>query len=64
MFPDDDLSVIVMANCDCANAQAFASTVARFYLPDLPTPEIESAKPDPDAALTELESVLGLALRR
>ena len=52
MFPDDDLSVIVLANCDCANADTFASTVARFYLPDLPSPEIESTKPDPDAALT------------
>jgi CubicO group peptidase (beta-lactamase class C family) len=52
MFPDDDLSVIVLANCDCANADTFASTIARFYLPDLPSPEIESTKPDPDAALT------------
>jgi CubicO group peptidase (beta-lactamase class C family) len=52
MFPDDDLSVVVLANCDCANVDAFSSITARFYLPDLPSPELESTKPDSDPVLT------------
>lgn len=51
-FSDDDLSVIVLANCDCANVDAYAFDLARAYLHDLADPERERELPDPTPAAT------------
>ena len=52
IYPDDDLSVVVLANCDCANVERLALRTMREYLPDLPDPQAESARPDADPART------------
>ena len=52
IYPDDDLAVVVLANCDCANVDRLALRTMREYLPDLPDPQAESARPDADPART------------
>jgi hypothetical protein len=55
-YPDDDLTVIVLANCDCADVETYAFTAARAYLRDLPDLAAAGggarARRDPDPALT------------
>jgi CubicO group peptidase (beta-lactamase class C family) len=52
LCPDDDLGVVVLANSDYANVDRLAMLATREYLGDLPDLQVESAKPDPDAART------------
>jgi len=52
MYPDDDLSVVVLANCDYSNVDRFALLATREYVADLPDPQVESTKSDTDPALT------------
>jgi CubicO group peptidase (beta-lactamase class C family) len=52
VYPDDDLSVVVLANCDYAHVDKLGLLAMRAYLPDLPDPQAESAKPDADPART------------
>lgn len=68
-YPDDDLTIIVLANCDCADVDSYAFTAARAYLHDLP--DIAAPRPaaraprDPDPALTSaaIAALEGLARR-
>jgi hypothetical protein len=64
VYPDDDLAVVVLANCDGANVDRIALRTLHEYLPELPDPLVESAQPDPDPARTAtviaaLKSVAG-----
>ena len=52
MYPDDDLSVVVLANCDYSSVDRFAFLATREYVADLPDPQVESTKPDADPTLT------------
>jgi CubicO group peptidase (beta-lactamase class C family) len=52
VYPDDDLAVVVLANCDYANVDRLALLAMREFLPDLPDPEAESAKHDAHPART------------
>ena len=52
-LPDDDLSVVVLSNCDCAPVERYAFMVVASYVRDLPDPERESAQPDPNPAQTD-----------
>lgn len=64
-YPDDDLTVIVLANCDCADVSTYAFTAARAYLADLPD-LAAGARRDPDPALTSaaVTALEGLARHR
>jgi len=57
MYPDDDLAVVVLSNCDCSDVGRFAFLATREYVADLPDPRVESTKSDGDPALTA--SVIG-----
>jgi D-alanyl-D-alanine carboxypeptidase len=50
-FLDDDVTVVVLANCDCANVDALAVMAARSVLPDLPDPAAPN-QPDGDPSAT------------
>ena len=64
-FPDDDLSVIVLTNCDCGDPGTYAYRVARVYLRDLPDLEREAANADPKPAETAalIEAVRAIGRR-
>jgi CubicO group peptidase (beta-lactamase class C family) len=52
-YPDDDLTVIVLTNCDFSAVRNYVNLVARAYIPGVPDPAAESAKPDADPAATQ-----------
>jgi CubicO group peptidase (beta-lactamase class C family) len=62
-FPDDDLSVVALANCDCARVEKYAALAVRSYLRDLPDPETEStlADPDPKQTATLIDALRSVA---
>jgi D-alanyl-D-alanine carboxypeptidase len=51
-YPDDDLGVVVLANCDCANVEALSLMIARRYVTDLDEAMAELDKTDGDPAQT------------
>jgi len=65
-LPDDDLTVIVLANCDSAAVDAYALKVIRTYLRDLPDPERESKMPDGNPAETAkmIDALKGILNRK
>jgi CubicO group peptidase (beta-lactamase class C family) len=62
-FPDDDLGVVVLANCDGADTEAFSQLIARRYVRDLDDAQAEMGKPDGDPAQTAavIAAIKGLA---
>jgi CubicO group peptidase (beta-lactamase class C family) len=51
-YPDDDLSVVVLTNCDFSGVRNYVNRVARRYVPGVPDPSVESARTDGDPAAT------------
>jgi CubicO group peptidase (beta-lactamase class C family) len=45
-YPDDDLSIVVLTNCDYSSVRDYVNLVARTYMPAVLDPALESAKPD------------------
>lgn len=46
-FPDDDLGIVVLTNCDFSNVRDYVNLLARAYLPDVPDPSVQKTQPDP-----------------
>ncbi|MEA2554328.1 MAG: hypothetical protein QOJ65_2504 [Fimbriimonadaceae bacterium] len=51
-YPDDDVSVVVLTNCDFSAIRDFVLMATRKYLPGLPDPLAEGPRPDSDPAET------------
>jgi CubicO group peptidase (beta-lactamase class C family) len=64
-YPDDDLAIVVLTNCDYASVRDYVNLIARAYIPDVPDPAIEAAQRDPRPADTAaLVSLFGRLGRR
>ncbi len=51
-YPDDDLAVVVLTNCDFSQIRDYVGAVARTYIPGVPDPSQEATRPDADPAAT------------
>jgi CubicO group peptidase (beta-lactamase class C family) len=45
-YPDDDLSIVVLTNCDFSSVRDYVNLVARTYMPGVADPARESQKSD------------------
>lgn len=52
-FPDDELSIVVLTNCDFSPVRDIVNMIARIYIKDVPDPALESNRTDPDPQTTE-----------
>lgn len=51
-YPDDDLTVVVLTNCNFSPVGDYVSRIARAFLPDVPDPAAEAARADADPETT------------
>jgi CubicO group peptidase (beta-lactamase class C family) len=51
-YPDDDLSVVVLTNCDFSLVRNYVNLIVRTYLPDVPDPAVERTTRDADPPAT------------
>jgi CubicO group peptidase (beta-lactamase class C family) len=47
-YPDDDLALVVLTNCDFSAIRNYVNLLTRNYLTTVPDPEVERTRPDPD----------------
>lgn len=63
-YPDDDLAIVVLTNCDFSNVRDYVNTIARAFITDAPDPATEANTADAApsrttriaAAITSLQS--------
>lgn len=45
-YPDDDLGIVVLTNCDFSSVRDYVNLIARAHLPDVPDPAVQVTQPD------------------
>lgn len=51
-YPDDDVAVVVLTNCDFSAVRDYVALITRAFIPHLADPAAEARKPDGDPAET------------
>jgi CubicO group peptidase (beta-lactamase class C family) len=51
-YPDDDVSIVVLTNCDFSSIRNYVNLIAGTYIGGVPDPAVDRTKPDADAAAT------------
>lgn len=51
-YPDDDVSIVVLTNCDFSGIRNYVNLIARRYIKGVPDPADERTRRDADAAAT------------
>lgn len=51
-YPDDDVSIVVLTNCDFSGVRNYVNLIARTYISGVPDPASDRRRPDTDSAAT------------
>jgi CubicO group peptidase (beta-lactamase class C family) len=63
-YPDDDLGIVVLTNCDFSSVRDYVNLVARAYLPMVPDPSVLRTHVDSEPEVTRRMAAAVLAVAR